>query len=40
MIVVQERLSRRLAPQDMFGYDAAIKVMDDENMELAAAIWK
>ncbi len=24
MIVIQERLSRRLAPQDMFGYDAAV----------------
>lgn len=25
---------------DMFGYDAAIKVEDDDGMELAAAVWK
>lgn len=25
---------------DLFGYDAAIKVDDDDNMEMAAAIWK
>ena len=25
---------------DMFGYDAAIRVGDDDNMELGAAVWK
>ena len=25
---------------DLFGYDAGIAVIDDDNMELAAAIWK
>lgn len=25
---------------EMFAYDAAIKVDDDDNMELAAAVWK
>ena len=25
---------------DMFGYDAAMKVLDDDNLELAAALWK
>ncbi|RYE98889.1 MAG: hypothetical protein EOO41_01835 [Methanobacteriota archaeon] len=25
---------------DMFGYDAAVKSMDEDNMELAAAVWK
>ena len=24
----------------MFGYDAAIRVVDDDNVELAAAVWK
>ncbi len=25
---------------DMFGYDAAIKSLEDDNMELAGALWK
>lgn len=31
---------QKLTFDDMFGYDAAMKVMDDDNMELAAALWK
>jgi hypothetical protein len=31
---------QKLTFDDMFGYDAAIRVLDDDNMELAAALWK
>ena len=31
---------QKITFDDMFGYDAAIRIVDDENMELAAAIWK
>ena len=31
---------QKITFDDMFGYDAAIKIMDDDNMELAAAVWK
>lgn len=31
---------QKITFDDMFGYDAAIKVMDDDNMEFAAAVWK
>jgi hypothetical protein len=31
---------QKLTFDDMFSYDAAIRVTDDDNMELAAAVWK
>lgn len=31
---------QKLTFDDMFGYDGAIRVLDDDNMELAAALWK
>ena len=31
---------QKLTFDDMFGYDAAIRVTDDDNVELAAAVWK
>lgn len=31
---------QKITFDDMFGYDAALKVQDDDNMELAAAVWK
>jgi hypothetical protein len=31
---------QKLTFDDMFGYDAAIRITDDDNMELAAAVWK
>lgn len=31
---------QKLTFDDMFGYDAALRVTEDDNMELAAAVWK
>ena len=31
---------QKLTFDDMFSYDAALRVTDDDNMELAAAMWK
>jgi len=31
---------QKITFDDMFGYDAAIKSLEDDNMELAGALWK